>query len=192
MSNNEICKPYSTWFFFTPFTKITFISPGPCVRKSTLQPSYTTYSSCSLGEEKIINLMPNVNTNMETDERTLVRISYRGASCLKSCYLHDLSSYTAWIFNKNIQKGTVCIQGYQFYVAVFFWYLGISDFSSVHLYSSVHWTSRFLKETRKNGHVNWSPCIISGSSSIILINVTFRNVGVAAVIRDNTIAVHLT
>ena len=39
-------------------------------------------------------------------------------------------------------------------MAVFFWYLGKSDLSSVHVYSSVDCTSHFLQGTRKT-----RPCL---------------------------------
>ena len=46
------------------------------------------------------------------------------------------------------------IQGDQLNMAACFWYLVKSDFSSVHMYNSVHWTSHFLKGTRKT-----QPCL---------------------------------
>ena len=46
------------------------------------------------------------------------------------------------------------VQGEQLDLAVFFWYLGKSDLSSVHVYSSVHWTSHFLQ-----GTIEELPCL---------------------------------
>ena len=43
----------------------------------------------------------------------------------------------------------LCIQGDQLNMALFFWNLGKSDLFSVHVYSSVLWTSHFLQGTRK-------------------------------------------
>ena len=37
------------------------------------------------------------------------------------------------------------IQSDQLNMAVFIWYLNKSDLSSIHMYSSVHWTSRLLQ-----------------------------------------------
>ena len=47
------------------------------------------------------------------------------------------------------------IQGDQLNIAVFFWYLWkkTCPISSVHVYYSIHWTSKFLQGTRKTGHV---------------------------------------
>ena len=46
------------------------------------------------------------------------------------------------------------IQGDQFKMGVFFWYLGKSDLPSVHVYSSVHWMQiTFYKVPEKHGHV---------------------------------------
>ena len=48
------------------------------------------------------------------------------------------------------------IQGDQFNMAVFLWYLGNRDLSNLHVYSSVHWTSLILQGTRKT-----RPCLTS-------------------------------
>ena len=42
------------------------------------------------------------------------------------------------------------VQGVQLNMVVFFWYLGNCDLFSVHVYSSVHWTSQFVQGTRKS------------------------------------------
>ena len=49
----------------------------------------------------------------------------------------------------------ICIlQGDQLNMAVFFWYLGKIDLSSVHVYSTLHWPSNLLQgQTR--------PCLTS-------------------------------
>ena len=43
-------------------------------------------------------------------------------------------------------------------MAVFFWYLGKSDLSSVSVYSSVHWKRQFLQGAR-----NTRPCVTGKS-----------------------------
>ena len=51
------------------------------------------------------------------------------------------------------------IQVDQFKMAVFLWYLVVSNLYSVHVYNGVHWTSHVLQGTRKNMAIfNWSPC----------------------------------
>ena len=64
--------------------------------------------------------------------------------------------------NPSIFNHPIYVQCTLYMLTVYFWYLVKSDLSSVHMYSSINWTSHFLKGTRKKPDhffFNWSPCI---------------------------------
>ena len=50
-------------------------------------------------------------------------------------------------------RGEGGIQGDQLIMAIFFWYLGKNDLSSVHVYRGVKRKSHFNKVPEKHGHV---------------------------------------
>ena len=59
-----------------------------------------------------------------------------------------------WNYTFTQLRGEPRIQGDQLNMTVVFWYLGKSAFSSVHVYSGVHWTNHIIQGTR-----NTRPCI---------------------------------
>ena len=70
-------------------------------------------------------------------------------SPLWSCILFMLSCNIIWCDMYIVQLHGHFIQGDQLSMAVYFWYLVKIDLSRVHVYNSIHWTSHFLKGTRK-------------------------------------------
>ena len=62
--------------------------------------------------------------------------------------------FVIFLFVRTNPNTDLSIQGDQLNKALCFWYLIGSDFSCVHLYSSVHWISHILQRTRKT-----RPCL---------------------------------
>ena len=61
--------------------------------------------------------------------------------------MNKLADRPTYVQTKNRLTDIIYVQGEQLKIAVFFWYLGKSNLSSVHMYSSVHWKSIFLQDT---------------------------------------------
>ena len=86
--------------------------------------------------------MSKTTTNVTCDVTTLF-FATRSLDLLKLTYKHFSRLLFAYKYNRG-DTGWPVIHGRVFLV---------SDLSSVHMYSTLNWTSHFLQVTKKHGHV---------------------------------------